>query len=728
MVGNVVDLSGIWRFKLDPEDMGSLYRHEVVWPFQDDCQFFEADYDDSHWDEIKVPACWQAEDYDYNGVAWYRRRFVLPVLQRGKTARLRFKGVDYFCDAWLNGFYLGSHEGYFAPFEYDVTDKLVEGVNVLAVRVDSPNDVNVKSEVEHREKTLIKGALQDWDANNPQVNPAGIWNDVDLAIAEDLYVTSLKVTPQLDDGKAVSVATVGLYNRRQESVDCMLLLKATPANFEGPSTVHSQIVRIRPGASQHEIWLGIRDPQLWWTWDLGKPNLYELEVILRAGERVLDEVTTRFGLRKIEKGKGWATYLNGQRIFWRGTNYLSDQLLSTMDKGRYRRDVQLMREANMNMVRAFCVVEKEDFYDLCDEMGILIYQDFPMQWQMSDSGHLVRRALRQVREMIDLLYNHPCVAIWCAGSEPGEKNFKKLGMALADECRRVDRTRLVQQANEWPMHWDILALKDKYKWEIDFHFYAGWYASSLLLPAKAAVMAGDTVFDLNKYPKEFFEVVSEYGAQSLPSLDSLQKFISEKDLWPPNWRVFKNHCCQTELLLRVAGEPRSIEDLIAHTQEYQAFFLKYHTEFYRKLKFQPCNGALQFLFNDCWPAITWSVVDYYRELKRGYFSLKQAFNPIHVMMDWPEDTTRGRECSWTLFVVNDYAHAYHGLGVEWKVVGQHGESLVEGVVQNAVPPNSLLEAGKIHWTAEAPGGYRVELTLKDGDQILSRNEYAFEVR
>ena len=163
--------------------------------------------------------------------------------------------------------------------------------------------------------------------------------------------------------------------------------------------------------------------------------------------------------------------------------------------------------------------------------------------------------------------------------------------------------------------------------------------------------------------------------------------------------------------------------MIANSQDYQAFVLKYHTEFFRRHKFAPCNGALFFQFRDCWPAVTASVVDYYGKKKKGYFALQQAFNPIHVMMDWPDlaGEQAGSNFRRAVYVVNDYASAYPSLHVRWKVLAAGNKLLASGTISCAVSANSLQQVGEVSWHIPAAGGsYRVSLALERDAEPLSQ--------
>ena len=291
-----VSLNGSWKFKTDPDVMGDVSPDVVrntIGATQQECKFFDPEFDDRHWGEIAVPACWQAEGHLYNGVAWYRTRFDYAA---GDTTvvRLAFQGVDYFADAWINGYYLGSHEGFFNSFTFDVSRWIRDRENLLVVRVESPKDTNVK--VGPNEKTLVKGALQDWDCNNLDINPGGIFADVRLIESRSIAIERVKATPYVDaEGKQARVhCRVTLVNPSREIKQMVLSARVAPGNFEGPeSGTVAEVRHLVPGASEHELWVEVAEPRLWWPWDMGEQHLYRLSVTATdgAGCEVLDEVS-----------------------------------------------------------------------------------------------------------------------------------------------------------------------------------------------------------------------------------------------------------------------------------------------------------------------------------------------------------------------------------------------------------------------------------------------------
>ncbi len=729
---NARSLAGRWKFAIDPEGKGDFGEPDgSIESWQRQVTFFDPEYDDSGWDEIAVPACWQTEGYPYNGIAWYRTRFHYQPDAAGNVIRLHFKGVDYFADAWLNGYYLGSHEGFFHRFSFDASRWIRPGENLLVVKVDAPN----------LKRLLVKGALQgiNWDCNDPNLDPGGIWNNVQLLASRDLYVDQLKVTPYVDleRNSARVLCRTTICNTTPEIKEVSVTGILAPHNFAGDSHRGGEDVLLPPGCSAVDLWLDVAEPRLWWPWDIGEQNLYNVAVSVTDEAGELDRIGDRVGLRHLrkERANGWAMYVNGKRIFCRGPNYVSEQLQSTMTRERYECDVRLMKSANMNMVRSYCVVEREEFYDVCDEQGVMVYQDFPTTGRMSNRSDYLRRAVQQGRRMVNQLYHHPSIVLWSWGSQPGIKNFEKLCLALASACAEEDPHRFIQQGASV---WQWRTAKAKFDWPIDFHLLAGWFHPDdrfgpFLMMARDECNSGYSVEELNIKRKELLEFVSEYGPpEALPELPSLERIIPEADRWPVNWDAYARHCLHGDILRRWIGEPDSLDQLIHDSQEHQAFHLKYHTEFYRRHKFRPCNGALFFQFKDCWPAVTAAVVDYYGRPKRAYHTLKQAFNPTHVLMDWPSlagefpDSAFRKE----LFVVNDYHHPYPALQVRWQIRDATSTPLLEQDISCSAAANSLTRIADVAWTIPpTPGAcYRITFTLMDPAGTLSTNEYRIAVR
>jgi len=736
----IIDLGGTWRFRLDPRDFGEHFPDELNITHTYDARWMGVDYDDAKWNQIQVPACWQTEGYAYNGIAWYRTSFPTPInADQSKRVWLQFDGVDYFADVWLNGRYLGSHEGFFGGFDFDITPYL-QAKNQLTVRVDSPRNMPGEENEIGQLKTIFKGALERWDVNDSEVSPGGIWNDVKLVVTGPIRIERMKI-----QAHPLSLPPMGTPDT---PVEAHLMIEAELSLAANHSPTETQItfsiaptedavsifqkietITLLPGHQTARFEFKLSEMHLWWTWDLGKPNLYKLYLTIGDSGSPQDQIEQIFGVRKIERRAGWETYLNNVRFFQRGANYLSDQFLSLMTPERYATDIKLLKEANLNTVHPFCVVEKQEFYDQCDSAGLLVYQDFPIWLMASNTSNFVRRAMGQAKEMIRQFGHHPSIGIWTYGSQPSRANFEKLCSALVTVAQREDPTRIIHQANAlfaFKEHHDAdsqrsfrwlpeygIQVQQSYDWRLDCHLYFGWYE--------------DEFTDLRNVPKEWLQLITEYGAQSFPKRSTLESFIDPEGLFPPDWPQYARRCSQIKRQIERVSLSEDLDQYIAATQEYQAKLVRYHTEFYRRHKFRPCNGAHVFCFNDCWPAITWALVEYDRKPKKAYYALQQSMAPLQVFLDRDElEPVVGQSQMIPLCAVNDFPYEYPGGIVYCEITGPDSE-VNTTELHCDIPAVSIVDLDPIAWKPEKPGNYIIKLTYHHQDKTLAENSYSVVV-
>ncbi|HEY4003194.1 MAG TPA: glycoside hydrolase family 2 TIM barrel-domain containing protein [Candidatus Xenobia bacterium] len=580
---------------------------------------------------------------DYEGTVWFRRHF-----QWGTgRAVLRFESVDYFADVYVNGHLVGSHEGCFEPFEFDVSKWAHAGDNLLAVKVSAPALVFDWSETWPiswpKHQGFIKGIFAYHDTRpggttvrGQERGTGGILGEVSIRRAPDVEVERLQVAPdQVSAASAVLHLDCRLHNWSSKTRSIVLDGSVAPANFAGvPVKRMLERVEVPSGVDVDCKWdVTVKQPHLWWSWDYGLPNLYRWKV---------NGTFCEFGIRSVTHDANWVWSLNGVRIFPRGTNYISTQWLSQTDRDWYARDVGMMKACNLNSVRVHAHLENPEFYRQCDEAGLMVWQDFPLQWGFTDDAGFRREALRQVDAMIARDFNHPSIIVWCLHNESPHASAwmrKKdpqqnlaLDNALVAEAQRQDRTRVCHRDSGTG----------------DGHVYDGWY--------------GDTVARFRDDKVAPF--LTEYGAEALPGIDTLKTMFPPDKLWPPDWDTWAYHNFQYEQTFNVAKVPKgdTLEQFVENSQNYQAALLKYSTELFRRRKWHGMTGIYQFMFVDDWPSITWSVVDYYRKPKKGYLALQTAMQPvlpsIEYSVDKPDDPV-------TLWVVNDRHQAYRGARLEW---------------------------------------------------------------
>ena len=373
---------------------------------------FRDRYPDKGWLEMEVPSHWQQHPdlESYSGKVVYRKVFSFRK-RRGKRYRLRLNGVFYHSIVRLNGHLLGENEGYFFPQLYEVTGYL-QSENTLLVEVDCPNEEDKKN------KRLVTGVFSHWDALDPQTNPGGIWLPVEIEESGEVYIKDKRLhLERLTDDAADVVARIVLDAATPGLAE--LHVTFAPHNFGGESQSVVQQVELTRGLNEVSVRLTVQEPRLWWTHDQGFPHLYRGTLEVKSADRRVasDRVEFNYGLRTFEM-RDWIAHLNGRRLFIKGNNYgPGDARPATVTGERFRQDLEWAVDAHMNMIRVHAHVEHPAFYEAADELGMLIWQDFPLQWNYSKE--VLPEALRQVELMVRLLDNHPSIAVWCTQNEPG---------------------------------------------------------------------------------------------------------------------------------------------------------------------------------------------------------------------------------------------------------------------------------------------------------------------
>jgi beta-mannosidase len=674
--------------------------------------------------EMSVPGHWQGTPLQsFHGKVRFRRSFEFDGLGAGeRSVWLTCNGVDYFARVLLNGRDLGEHAGYFQPFSFDATHAIVTGSNDLVVEVTCP--LEEPGTVWPDQKLLIKGILSHWDCRpgswdlqtGQEQHSGGIWNEIYLETRPVAYIGHVRATTKLVPREAPAGYAIGAELPADGPQQAVVLVSAElygpPGEYalsvtlgQEPEVV--QAVRLKHSGERHTITVTVPEPSLWWTWDLGEPRLERCLLSLRQGDASLSEKRLTVGLREIafDPARGeW--FLNGRRFFVRGTNVVPTLWLGDYDPAAIERDIRLLREAHVNGVRVCVHVNREEFYDACDRAGIIVWQDFALQWGYAESPSLMQEAVRQIKDMVRLLVNHPCIALWCCQNESTFHNKHILDPVLAAAVAEEDASRFIRPTSEFSEH-----------------TYVGWYRGHtrdyVSLPATP--------------------VLTEFGAQALPSLASVREMFG--DDWPPDWDALAYHDFQYDQTFHVAGIAMgdNWDEFVRNSQGYQADLLKYAIERYRQAKYEALGGLFQFMFMDCWPSVTWSVVDADRTPKLSYRTLQETFQPVLIGLNLERDSIiagsdRGGHARPLLirpWVVNDrhvsfpscrYTVSVQGPGRSFEFhCHQLFEVQADSVVKQAPAVSCDLPSDL------APGDYQIGISLWQNDDVLSRNAYRVAV-
>ncbi len=657
---------------------------------------------DDDWARVQVPNNYGLEPTlsAHFGPVYYRRK--LPAFD-AENVRLAFDAVDYLCDAWIGEQHLGRHEGYFAPFAFDVTGKVRDG-STLLVRVQDPFEELDPGELFIRHaKRVIKGTLKyhdsrpgglpgrhtpGWTARLGQsLTTGGITADLRLEGTGAVRVDAVFVTPLSVESGTVHVALV-LSNCGKERVACTTTLRV-----ESPSGGNSDAaleVDLAPGANRVDLRMTLEQAIAWWPRshsDLGAPALYQLDVEAHVDGAMSDVRGARFGLRTAKvDGDPKKLVVNGTPVFIQALNYIPRQHFADVDEAYYQRDMAICADAHVNSLGVHGHVQCRPCYDAADHAGMLVFQDFALQWHY-DSGsesnpEFIDLARRQIADMAYTFYNHPSIVYWACHNEPtalfvpgAPKDAKAdfdnqvLDEEL-DEClSAIDTVRHVHRAS---------GIGD------DLHLYDG-------------SLNGGDVYGVRNHKTWF---VSEYGFWTAGPQSERWGDLR----WPPDDALMK------EWLSRMSFGPwtfnftglleryPSMDSWRRATEHYGALLGKYQTEWIRIHRGDPFFAYRWHFFCDWWGWAGGGLVDVDREPKATYHAFRLASRPLLVCTSLPHTVVRpGEELEFPIHVVNESRQAAE-VEIFWSwhpapsslVIGADEEVGKKYELFNAATPKSMV--------------------------------------
>ncbi len=627
---------------------------------------------DPYYDE-HPEACGWVEDYEW----WYRTRFIVPPDMQGERFDLVFEGLDTLADIYLNGEKIGSAQNMFTPYRFDVTNRLRQGEeNLLAICFHpvvleaEKKDVSRYWAAFYKPRVWVRKAQMNWGWDwGPRFVTVGVWRPVRLEAYRVARIASLFAY-------TVRLAENGAEVRLSAEVERIgddkrpLVVSFAVRDHGQDWRVSAPVIE---GRAETTLWM--ESPQLWWTHDLGTPHLYRLEAELLDGTKVVHTETTRFGVRTIEVDQSpglepdtsnFTFVLNGVKLFARGADWIpADNLIGSIPAERYRRLIEMARDANMNMLRVWGggIYESPAFYDACDEMGLLVWQDFMFSCAAypDDDKDFVKEVRREAEVVVKQLRNHPCIALWCGNNENqwidsmihwNEPDFPFFGQRIYDEvlpkvCAEHDPSRLYWHGSPWGGD-DANSDKagDKHNWQV----WAGmvYPRTSREEPRSNPTPEG---VSYRHYAHDRGRFISEFGMHGAPALRTLQRNIPPEQFFYDSegflYRIKDPDTSRKERMFEAhVWQPKDVQEFVLLSQMVQAEGLKFGIEHYRRRKFE-CSGALFWQLNDCWPGISWSVIDYYLNPKGAYHYVTRAFAPVLYTFRQEEDG------SVTLWGVND---------------------------------------------------------------------------
>jgi len=480
------------------------------------------------------------------------------------------------------------------------------------------------------------------------------------------------------------------------------------------------------GSNQVEWSFGVDGPDLWWPWSLGGQPLSSVTVTVYVDHEVTDARTVRTGFLQVSS-RNWALWVNGERMFVKGANVNpTRQALAEATPEELRGDVLLARDAGLDLVRLQAHVTRPELYDAADEAGMLVWQDFPLQWGYARSVR--RQAVRQATEAVDLLGHHPSIVVWCGHNEPVAMDVAAAhesdravtpAYVAAQELPTWNRTildRSVRRAFERAdgsrpvvAHSGVVPHPPRLSGSTS-HLWFGWYYG------EAADLAGFAA----TIPR-MVQFVGEFGAQAVPEDASFM----EPERWPDlDWeRLAEHHDLQYAVFERrlPAADFATFEEWRRASQQHQALVLKQQVEQLRRLKYRPTGGFTVSSLADAHPAVTWAVLGHDRQPKLAHAALVEACRSVIVVADWmPPLLVPGTAVALDVHVVSDRRAPLEGdvtARLSWDG-GHHGWRW-----RGDVDADACARAGTVSFVVpDAPGRLTLDLDLVAGD-VAATNRY-----
>lgn len=574
---------------------------------------------------------------------------------------LVFCGIDTIASIFLNGVNIGYTNNMFIPWDFPINGILKSEGNELLIFIKSPFRAGKELEEKHgvlpsvfdSSRVYLRKAQYSygWDWG-PRLATSGLWREVYIISHGSLRITDIFCKTRVESMKEAKVEVdVNLYSKRKFQIDLKIAVKAGSRVIE-----ESYSECVIEGESKISKIISVKNPELWWPNGYGEQNLYNLEVILFYKGREMARENLRFGIRKIEliqepdsEGNGFIFRINNRPIFCKGANWVpADNFLSRISRHKYEKLLRMAANTHINMLRVWGggVYENDSFYDLCDELGIMVWQDFMFSCAMYPEEPWFFNLINlEAEKIIKRLRNHPGLVIWCGNNENewgsvdwwasdtdkfhGEAIYHKI---LPSVCSRLDPTRpYIPSSPYGGKHPNSEEEGDNHVWNV-----WSWWQSA------------------EHYEDNKGRFISEFGFQAFPDIKTVEAFIesSENSI---DSEVLMHHNKQKDGMARVKffiEDSFNIKDglnnFIYLSQINQADALKRGVEHWRRRKFKT-SGALYWQLNDCWPGISWSVIDSSLLPKAAYFYSKRFFAPVLVSIDFDDQCGKFR-----VWVINDY--------------------------------------------------------------------------
>jgi beta-mannosidase len=579
---------------------------------------------------------------------------------------LEFQGIDTYSSIYLNDSLIETTDNMFIGKTVDIKSFAKLGKNTLYVKLFSPINIGVKihdslgydissfnandlaeiGKVEGNKRVSVftrKAPYHyGWDWG-PRLVTSGIWQPINIKTwnyfnIEDLYIRQKSLN---ENASLVAEIELESYLEIDEIVSEI---------YVDNQKVSTDLVYINKGTNKIEIPFTIKDYELWWPNGMGNQNMYEIKVKFQSNNNFVTS-SKRVGLREINLvtsedsiGNNFYFEVNKKPVFMKGVNYIpQDIFLNRVTDDKYEELLEAAVDANMNMIRVWGggIYENEVFYNLCDEKGLLVWQDFMFACAMYPGDEDFLNSVEQEAEYnVKRLRGHPSIALWCGNNEVRSawKNWgwekdvienqspeiaSEISKAYDDVFHKI-LPEVVNNLDNSTAYWpsspgsNFSGGTESYT-SGDAHYWGVWWGKE----------------DFESYNQKVPRFMSEFGFQSFPEFSSVDKYTNESD-YSIYSEVMKSHQRSSignstieDYMLRHYNKPKSFKGYLYVSQILQAYGMSIGMESHRRNKGYSM-GSLYWQLNDCWPVASWSSIDYFGKWKALHYSTKKAFQPVLI--------------------------------------------------------------------------------------------------
>lgn len=623
---------------------------------------------------------------------------------------LCFDGIDTLSEIYVNDHLLGTTDNMHRQWEFSLTPYVVLGENVLKVVLYSPT----KYIKEENEKVFAGGTgdamagfphlrkahcMFGWDWG-PRLPDAGIFRGVKILVIEkgrwnDVYIEQ----KQMEDGVQLSFSVT-----YESTIEESLTYEVQVISPDGEVIVQ-----------QDDGTIFVTEPKLWWPNGYGKQPLYSVKAVLYGAEnQVLDIWERKIGLRtltvnqdKDQWGTSFAHEINGVKIFAMGANYIpEDNVFSRITKERTRALLEDCVKANYNIVRVWGGGYYPDdyFYDICDELGLLVWQDFMFSCANYELNDKMDENIRiEITQNVRRIRHHACLALWCGNNEMETQTLDKVWKPSRKQA--IDYIKIfeyiipsiLKEEDPNTFYWPSSPSSGgnyENPWDEnqgDTHYWGVWH--------------GNEAF--SEFRKHYFRYMSEFGFQAFPSYKTIEAFTEEKDrtLSSRIMDMHQRNCAANGkimgYLVQMYPFPETFRDFVYISQVLQAEGMRYGIEHNRRNRGR-CMGTLVWQLNDIWPGASWSGIDYYGRWKALHYTERKCFAPVLLSCEETGEVQEMQYCimeprpirkSIRLNVANETRSSVKGI-VKWQL-----RDAVSTVILSGEKPVEV-EALSAYWLEE----------------------------